>query len=359
MSPLREGLRRAVLGLDEWFIVPTLRSPRPAAWVAGRDLLAAPLQLRGRLQYHEAEIGGAPVRIACVGRPKRFAGLLRRWCDAPPAPPGRAGETVHSLWSPGRLATLEADLVAVEIHRWAATRFRRAGWAVVPQTVRWQADAAAVPPARPSVSLKSDLARVRRGGFTLEATRDPAAWRLFVDRMLRPTAEGRFGAGAWHPTAALLDRVMRDGELYFLCREGERLAGITALALGRTTRWFPLSGLRDGDASLLRDGVMAATYALVFARARAEGYSRLDLGRTTAFVHDGVAQVKRKWGFAPVRDPLTQLVALRLDAGSAALREVLARDPLLADTGEGLAPLTLAGAAAAPASAAVRPAGVT
>ena len=40
-----------------------------------------------------------------------------------------------------------AHLVIAEVHRWLAPRFRRAGWIVVPNQVRWQGNPDALPPA--------------------------------------------------------------------------------------------------------------------------------------------------------------------------------------------------------------------
>lgn len=341
MSALARSLRAALVAAEEQFLMPTLRSRHPERWVAGRDLLTAPLQLRGRLRRHTGLRDGRPVRIACVGREKRFGGLLRRWFASPPA---ESADATRSLWSPRQLERLDADLVAVEVHRWAAPAFRRAGWLIVPEMIRWQGVADQVPPPRQSDSLKSDLVRVRRGGFTLEVTRAPEAWTEFFETMALPQARTRFGPTAWVPSPPFRSRLAQEGVLLFV-RRGDagaadgRLAGFAAIPLGRTI-WFPVSGLRGGDTSLLRDGVMAAMYALAFDWARAEGYERIDLGRTTAFCRDGVVQVKRKWGFTPVRDPLTHLTALRLNPACAPLRLALAAEPLIIETEDGLAELS-------------------
>jgi hypothetical protein len=98
--------------------------------------------------------------------------------------------------------------------------------------------------------------------------------------------------------------------------------------------WFPLLGVRDGDPALLRAGVAVATYALGFEWARRQGCSRVDMGRTSPLLNDGVQQYKRKWGLSPALDPLAHLMAVWV--GSDAARIAFARQPVLAEGDEGL-----------------------
>jgi hypothetical protein len=92
--------------------------------------------------------------------------------------------------------------------------------------------------------------------------------------------------------------------------------------------------VKQGDPQLLQRGASVATLALPLEWARANGYRRLDLGRTGPFVNDGLQEYKRKWGFAPVPDPLAHLSAVWI--GSAEVRQALSRDPVLVEDGTGL-----------------------
>jgi hypothetical protein len=219
------------------------------------------------------------------------------------------------------------------VHRWLATRFRRAGWVVVPAHIRWTGDLAQLPPPGMSGSLKDDLRKVRSRGFTLEQAGGDAAWEEFTTRMLAPHASARFGDDAWLPSSYLLGRFRERGQLHFVVREGVRVAGFCSLRSGETL-WVPLSGVRDGDAALLRAGVSAAAYAHAFEWARRQGCTRVDMGRTSPFVTDGVLQYKRKWGLTAVSDPLAHLTAVWV--GSDAARLAFARQPVLAEGDHGL-----------------------
>jgi hypothetical protein len=93
-------------------------------------------------------------------------------------------------------------------------------------------------------------------------------------------------------------------------------------------------GVRQGDPALLQRGASVAALALPIEWARAKNFRRIDLGRTGSFVNDGLQRHKRKWGFHPVPDPLSLVVAVR--ASSSAARKVFAREPVLSETRTGL-----------------------
>ncbi len=227
---------------------------------------------------------------------------------------------------------MSADLTLVEIHRWMASRFRRAGWIVVPTDVRWRGELSDLPPRRSSVSLKSDLAKVRRHGDTLEHAAAAADWDEFYDGMVVPQARARFGDEVWIPSDRLRRVLSERGRLHFVRRDGVRVAGICSVRSGGSL-WLPLMGLRQGDRALLREGAYSAVFSLVFAWAREEGCVRVDMGRTSAFVHDGVQRFKRKWGLLPVADPLSHLIAVR---AAPSVRAMFERQPVLIETSRGL-----------------------
>jgi hypothetical protein len=229
---------------------------------------------------------------------------------------------------------MEADLVAAEVHRWMAPRFRRAGWLIVPSSVRWCGELARVPGPTPPHSLREDLRKLARQGFTLTQTTSPADWELFASRMVVPQARARFGAQAWIPSRRLLRRLERAGMLHLVRQDGRAVAGVCSVPCGDTA-WLPISGVLDGDPLLFRRGASLATFALAIEWVRAQGYRRLDAGRTSPFLSDGVQQFKRKWGLRPAADPLAHLTAVRI--GSETARAAFAREPVLVEAEGGLA----------------------
>ncbi len=317
--------------LEERFLVPAYSSPRASLWVAGHRALSVPLQLQGVMRQYVARREGQDLRIVGIGRRKRFQPLLRRLF-------GEAreleGATTRRIWNPAEFDTLEADLVIAEVHRWVASRFYRAGWALMPDSVRWAGDTATLPPPVPSHSLREDLRKLRRYEYTTEQTTDWRRWEEFYDTMLVPQALSRFGDAAWLPTRRFLAELAGRGVLHMVRRDGRWVAGICSVRHGDTL-WLPLSGVLDGDRDLLQQGVSVAVFAQTFAWAREQGISRIDAGRTSPFVNDGIPRSKSKWGLRPVLDPLSHLLALRIKPNSP-IRGALASQPVMVESGDGL-----------------------
>ncbi|HEX2218415.1 MAG TPA: GNAT family N-acetyltransferase [Gemmatimonadales bacterium] len=320
---------RSTARIEERLLVPTYASRWAPLTVAAHRVLALPLQLRGPVRRRVVQWDGREITVLEIGRSKVTQPLCARlFGDLPASDEGSS----RSLRHPDSYAGA-AHLVVAQVHRWVAPRFRRAGWIVVPEQVRWQGDLALLPPPTASHSLKDDLRKVRSQGFTLEHASGPEDWEEFTTRMVAPQASARFGGDAWLPSPYLRRRFARRGELHFVVRGGVRVGGFCSLRRGKTL-WLPLSGVRDGDQALVRAGVSVAIYALGFAWARAQGCTRVDLGRTSPFVKDGVHQYKRKWGLAPVADPLAHVMAVWV--GSDAARLAFTREPVLAEGDGGL-----------------------
>jgi hypothetical protein len=189
-----------------------------------------------------------------------------------------------------------------------------------------------MPPTKPTRSLESDLVRISRDGYALEeaagSTRD---WEEFTRGMVIPYAARRFGDEAWIPSSGYLRALRRNGALLFMRKDGRRVAGTCVLRSGAEA-WVAALGVKGGDLALMRSGAVAAVYALAIEWAKARGMRRIDFGRTSAFQLDGIARFKRKWGMSPVRDPLSRLIAIRVDPGQPALQRALEREPFLVET---------------------------
>jgi hypothetical protein len=320
-----------VFSLEERLVVPAYASRRSALWVNAYLGLQLPLQLAAEARACMARSGTGELRVVCVGRARRVQPTLRRLFNE--VEPREALWPVAGL-GPGSLSRLEAPLVIAEVHRWAAPRFRRAGWIVVPSAVRWHAELSVVP-RRGRRSVEKDLRLVRRGDFSVEPVRDGKAWEEFYQTMVRPNAQARFGEEAWLPSRYLLRKLAAVGTLLYIRMGGVRVAGCYVVPTARGA-WSPVAGMLNGDRELLRKGVAAATYTLVFDWVRSQGIDHLDFGRTTPFANDGIFRYKEKWGLVPVPDPLARTLALRVAASSPELRERFVAEPVLIETDEGL-----------------------
>jgi GNAT superfamily N-acetyltransferase len=342
--------RSLLAAVEERWLVPAYSSPRAPVWVAAHEWLTVPFRLQGEVRRYEWPFAGQRLTVVTAGAP----GRLRQFAERITGPLTEASlgasldapvSARRALWRPAPLADsctdAGADLVVAQIHRWAAPRFRRAGWHVIPSAVRWHGELARIPPSPCSNSLRDDLRKVRRYGYQVEAAETATDWDEFYATMVVPQAERRFGDAAWIPSPAFLRTLRKAGVLLFVCRAGARVGGFCLVPSGDRV-WCPLLGTLAGDESLRREGVLAAVYAFAVDWAKRRGYRIFDMGRTSPFASDGIAAYKRKWGLAPVPDPLSALFAVKLGAHPAAA-EMFAREPVTVETERGLA--TFAGEA--------------
>jgi hypothetical protein len=325
-----EPARRSLLAeVEERFLLRSYASPRADAWIATHDVLALPFQLRGEARRFAVPTPEGILRVLAIGRGKQAG----EFCSGLLGSRGLGiGEGRLMLLSPAGLERMGSDLVLAEIHRWMASKFRRAGWLIIPTDVRWRGELAQLPPSRASTSLKSDLAKVRKYGYTMEHASTPADWQEFYESMVLPQARSRFGEDAWIPSERLRRELAKRGDLHFVRRDGARVAGICSVRTGSAV-WLPVLGLSQRDPALLREGVCSAVFTLVFQWAREQGCTHVDAGRTSAFVNDGVQHFKRKWGLRPAVDPLAHLIAARVRPGATA---AFTRQPVLIETERGI-----------------------
>lgn len=146
-------------------------------------------------------------------------------------------------------------------------------------------------------SARSDLSKVRKGGFTHEVTTDPAWAAEFHQRFHEPSVRGRHGEEGFVLGAADIEAILanRRGEILKVLRGDRCEAALLAHHEDESYRFARL-GWRDNDPQLVKDGVLGALYWLAFARARELGVSEIRFGGTPPYLEDGLLHFKAKWG---------------------------------------------------------------
>lgn len=279
-----------VAALEFWILFSVRASRFPRAWVVLHRLLSAPLLLR--LRQRALSVDG--VRVTCRTRSDQLAWLLD------------GTSLVHDVTSSG-----PPDVEVVRIHPWAAWFWRRCGRLIVPSFVLYRGPVAAVPPARRSRSLRASLSRARRSGFKARRGGGARDWAR-AREMAESLAAARFGAGAWLPPEYAWTRLRRHGSLLMIS-DGQRDVAMAIVIGGRGGRdlFCAVLGVAGGDAALVRNGALTASYAAAAEHARAIGAEVLDAGRCTPRADDPRGVYKSRWGLRPSRDPLSPLYAVR------------------------------------------------
>ena len=289
--PTLLGVPRSPVAALEFWILFSVRTARfPGAWVLLHRLLSAPLLLL--LRQRSLAIDG--VRVTCRTRSDQLAWLLD------------GASLVEATTSSG-----PPDVEIVRIHPWAAWSWRRRGRRIVPSFVLHRGPVADVPPARRSRSLRANLSRARRSGFGAREGGGARDWAR-AREMAESWAHVRFGASVWLPSEHAWRRLRRRGSLLMI-GDGVRDVAMAVVVPGRGGRdaWCASLGVADGDAALVRDGALTATYAAVAEHARSIGAEVLDAGRATPRADDPRGVYKSRWGVRPSHDPLSPLYAVR------------------------------------------------
>lgn len=148
-----------------------------------------------------------------------------------------------------------------------------------------------------SQSVRSDLRRVRRQNFEFEVTRDAGKFRDYHRHMHVPFIRQTHGAAAYFDPLAEWRPRFTKHDLLLVRRQGENgpaIAGGLILYERHGPRFCTL-GVRDGDPAHVHAGVIAALYHFVFRHVAAQGFSRVSIGRSKPFLHDGLVRYKRKY----------------------------------------------------------------
>ncbi len=167
------------------------------------------------------------------------------------------------------------------------------GGIVIPAWVSGEVNLPRGPKVMRSKSLQFVLRKIRRHGLEFEISRDPQRFADFYHNMYLPTIKGAHGDSAFFVTKQDMKAELDNGELLLVKKQGEYISGqlIAYDGAGPFLRWL---GVRDGNQDYLHEGAVAASYEFSLRRAEEKGYKKLSLGRSRAFLQDGVLRFKRK-----------------------------------------------------------------
>jgi len=152
------------------------------------------------------------------------------------------------------------------------------------------------PGARWTVSTKSNLSRIRRAKFQHDTQPAGGCLDEFYARMFRPAMVRRHGEEAYVPGLRELRATLpSDAEMLRILHDGRWVAGSLNHSSDEGYRLLRLGWL-DGDAGLLRSGVVSALYWFNIKRAAALRHTRVLMGGVLPYLDNGLLQYKAFWG---------------------------------------------------------------
>jgi len=146
-------------------------------------------------------------------------------------------------------------------------------------------------------SAKEDLRRIKKNQLEYVVTREPNQFHDFFYNMYLPYVKNR------HQDRTLLmgyDIMMQRAkdetcELLLVKKDSESIAGTLIVFKEKLPKLWSI-GVKDGNLSYLKTGVVAATYYFSSLYLVGRGYEKMNTGSLRAFLKDGVLQYKKKWG---------------------------------------------------------------
>jgi len=179
--------------------------------------------------------------------------------------------------------------------------------------------------------------KIRKFRLVSTVTRDPAALEHFYERMYVPLVKASHGDGALFMGRDYMLRRVANGEaeLVSVLQDGVAVGGCIVVYDDGCPRLFSL-GVLDADASLLRQRVGVAIYLYSFCYLFERGFTRVNLGRSRPFLHDGVLRFKLDRG-AKVTGSSHNGITIEPLRPSAALTELLCSQPCVGEDDDGLA----------------------
>ncbi len=222
------------------------------------------------------------------------------------------------------------DLLIFRSHRVLADMNFFRGSCFVPEWLSGEADLEAQwRRADTSKSRKRDLRQLEKHRLRYRVTTDPTDLSFFFEEMYVPHIRRAHGPGALlMGYDQMMSRTQRsEGELVLITRDGQPLAGSFIVYDAGKPRLFS-EGVLHGNKDYLRMGAGTAIYLHSFDHLRRRGFGRVNMGRSRAFLSDGVLYFKERFG-VELMEPSDSGVFVQVLRLSAATQAFLDKNPFV------------------------------
>ena len=180
-----------------------------------------------------------------------------------------------------------------------------------------------------SKSRQRDLRQMERNNLRHSVTVNPAELTFFFNEMYVPHIRRAHGPGALlMGYDQMMARTQRgEGELVVITQNGQPIAGSFIVYDAGKPRLFS-EGVLHANRDYLRMGAGTAIYLYSFDHLRRRGFQRVNMGRSRAFLSDGVLYFKERFGLQ-LTDPSDSGVFVQLLRLSPATQAFLDQNPFV------------------------------
>ncbi|NJO16660.1 MAG: hypothetical protein HC877_13220 [Thioploca sp.] len=226
-----------------------------------------------------------------------------------------------------RKAKYDCAMILVEVHNSLGKILNSKKWFYIPQWVKGEVDIPISPLVWQDRSLKSDLRRIKKNALQYQVCRDPESLNDFYYNMHIPYITTSHGNCAYISSFENMECGLTHGDLLFVTKHGERIAGALILYEKTGVRLWSF-GVRDGNKKYLVDGVIGALYYYSLVYLENKGFNKVNFGWSRSFLRDGVLRYKAKWSqwlFGTSQNG----IALRILSDTQPVREFLCKNPFI------------------------------
>jgi hypothetical protein len=257
------------------------------------------------------------------------------------APEGRVIGRCLSARHPRRLEKYHqaADVVMIEINRLFLDPFVEARFFPIPEWVEFERSVvrdARQRYAGASKSLKSDLNRIKKGGYRISISHDMQDFEAFYRTMYLPSIQKRYRNNAIVKPRRRLKKDFSSGFLMLLF-DGDLPAAGAIVSVGKDVVRETTIGIAGGSEETLRGGASGILDYHIHAWAADHGKTVMNVGHTRPYPSDGVYFNKRKWlmRIVPDRDGVANF-AVRFNLPDRKAAALLDSFPFIFQTKNGL-----------------------
>jgi len=200
-------------------------------------------------------------------------------------------------------------------------------WLSIPAWVVGEVDLPLSPAVLATGTVKRDLRKIRKNGLTFKVTHDIQEFDDFYHNMHVPHITRVHGNGAIVTPYGIMQKLFRNGELLLVSKQGKPIAG-GLISYSDAGPRLAVLGIRDGDREFVRDGAIGAKHHFTFRHLTDKGFTTVGLGKSRAFLKNGVFRYKKKLGMRLLRTADGHFY-LRVPQDTEAARALLKANPLI------------------------------